>query len=79
MSPRPNNKQISEKDLSQEVSGDGRYLVLVEVLKILECQAKKCGFLSSRPEVSKLSQFMMPLVRVLVMFLTPKEVSMVLF
>lgn len=79
MSPRPNNKQILEKDLSQEVSGDGRYLVSVEVLKILECQAKKCGFLSSRPEVSKLSQFMMPLVSVLVMFLTPKEVSMVLF
>lgn len=52
--------------------------MLVEVL-ILECQAKKCGFLSSRPEVSKLSQFMMPLVNVLVIFMTPKEISVVLF
>lgn len=48
--------------------------MVVEVLKILERQAKQSGSLSSRPEVSKLFS-VHDVKSVLVIFMIPEEIS----
>lgn len=66
------NKQVLEKNLSQGImggfgwggggGGSGTYMVLPEVSKNLNARLRSIGFYHLRPDVSKLSQFMMLLV-----------------